>query len=56
VQGILQPGGSALGPDVTRTGLRGLILSIWAAWPQIWPEWASEALFSASGRPGPRYD
>ena len=28
----------ALAPDMARTGLRGLILSIWAAWAQICPE------------------
>ena len=31
---------------MTRMSFRGIILSIWAAWPQIWPDRASEA-----GRP-----
>ena len=34
-----------LAPDMTRMGLRGLILSIWTPWPQIWPERASEVPF-----------
>jgi hypothetical protein len=44
-----------LAPDMARMNLRGIIFSIWAAWPQIWPEWASEASFWASGRPDSRY-
>jgi hypothetical protein len=28
---------------MARVGLRGLILSIWPPWPQIWPEQASGA-------------
>jgi hypothetical protein len=41
--------------DIDRTGLRYTILSVWAAWPQIWLESVSEASFGASGRPKPRY-
>jgi hypothetical protein len=44
-----------LAPDMARMSLRGIILSIWAAWLQIWPEWTSEASFWASGRPGRKY-
>ncbi len=42
----------ALAPDMGRSTLRGLILSIWVAWRQIWD---SEGLFGASGRPGPAF-
>ena len=34
-----------LAPDIARMSFRGLILSIWAPWRQIWPERASEASF-----------
>jgi len=45
---------STLALDMARTGLRGLILSIWAAGPQMLTEWASGRSFGASGQPGPR--
>ena len=34
-----------LAPDMARMSLRGIILSIWAAWPQIWPDRASEGVY-----------
>ena len=46
----------ALGPDMTRTGRGGLILSIWTAWSQMRPERASEVPFRASGLPRIRYN
>jgi len=36
---------SGLASEVARMSARGLILVIWAHWPQIWPERASEASF-----------
>ena len=35
-----------LAQDMTRMGLRTLILSIWAPWPQILPERASDLILS----------
>jgi hypothetical protein len=40
---------------MARMSLRKFILSILVAWCQIWPEWASGALFWACWLPGARY-
>ena len=47
---ILTPFGG-LGPD---NGLQNIIFSIFAAWPQMWPEWASESIFLVFWWPSPR--